>query len=142
MLVLEPSAGAGHIASALRDNKGVVETIEINPKLAEILKLKNFPCEQIDFLKYYKKGFPRIAMNPPFKYDIAHVRHAFDNCLEDGGILVAIMSAGAFFRSGRQEVNFQSWIRESKVLIKKLPSAFLQSDVPTGVEAKLVVLKK
>lgn len=141
--VLEPGAGKGDIASAIRAAGIEPDVIEINGTLREVLELKGFRVVASDFLTY-QETYDRILMNPPFEanQDIRHVRHAFE-LLRPGGRVVAIMGEGAFFRQGREEADFRTWLEEHGGSSEKLPpGSFLQSDRSTGVAARLVVLDK
>jgi len=132
---LEPSAGIGSIAEALR--KHGVNTIaccEIRPSLRDILMEKQFiVLNEPDFLEYHPKTlYDRILMNPPFEnlQDIDHVRHAYD-CLAPGGILVSLMSPAPWFRNIKKAQEFREWLKTlAKVDVVELPSASF-----TGVES-------
>ncbi len=143
--ILEPSAGAGHIAEALRKSfpKAKIECIEWSLSLSEILKEKGFKLLGDDFLAYQGEH-DLIVMNPPFEdgQDIEHVLHAWD-CLKAGGRIVAIMSDGVFSRKDNQAQGFQSWLKVVDGYSEKLPDgSFLKSDVPVNVRTRLVVLDK
>lgn len=103
MTVLEPSAGGGALARAVRDRGGLVACVEIQTGLAhELAHVHGFAdVHCADFLKVSPFALPqydRIVMNPPFDRgrDCDHVRHAYQ-FLKPGGTLVAIMSARAEF---------------------------------------------
>lgn len=144
MRVLEPSAGAGHIADAIREAAPVeLEVIEINPTLRRILELKGHQLVGSDGL-HHTGSYDRILMNPPFErdQDIAHVRHAYA-LLQPGGRLIAIMSEGPFFRDYQQERDFRAWFAEVDGQSDRLPpGTFYQSDRPTGVNTRLVIIDK
>ncbi|MEH2067905.1 MAG: rRNA adenine N-6-methyltransferase family protein [Nostoc sp.] len=144
MKVLEPSAGSGHIADALSKLGCEVDCVEIQPDLAQLLGLKGFKVYSQDFLTF-RRTYSRIAMNPDFKRngDAIHIRHAYDRCLSEGGILVAIASSGIFDRSGRVESDFRDWFYSVGGTAKSLPNdAFKKGDRPTGVSTKLLTLRK
>lgn len=141
MSVLEPSAGAGHIADEVP--KGVDLTcIERNYHLSEILRGKGYKTIYTDFLTWQsEKRFDRILMNPPFENlaDIDHVMKAY-NHLAGAGKMVAIMGAGAFFRNDKKAVAFRAWLAgrgEAEPLPDKI---FLASERPAGVKTYLVRL--
>ncbi|AUB37516.1 Adenine-specific DNA methylase [Nostoc flagelliforme CCNUN1] len=144
MTVLEPSAGSGHIAQALFDLGCEVDCVELDDGLVKLLTLKGFKVYHQDFLTY-RGTYSRIAMNPDFRSngDISHIRHAYDNCLDDGGILVSVCSSGAFFRSTRTETMFRDWVDRIGGVVKTLPKdAFRKGDRPVGVSTELVTLRK
>lgn len=143
--ILEPSAGAGHLAEALRESfpKAKIECIEPNVSLSHLLMKKDFYPIADNFLEYEGKH-DLIVMNPPFEdlQDIDHVLHAFD-CLSDGGRIVAIMSESPFFRQDKKAVAFRQWLDEVGGYSEKLPDgAFLKSERPTGVATRIVILDK
>ncbi len=97
MIVLEPSAGEGAIATAIERAGGVASCVEIRPEAVAKLKSLGMEVVEMDFLKYNttRREFAVILMNPPFSnnQDIQHVTHAL-KLLKPGGTLVAIMSPG------------------------------------------------
>lgn len=141
--VLEPSAGKGSIAEGIRAAGVEPDVIEVNTRLRELLQLKNFRIVAEDFTTFVG-AYDRIVMNPPFDngQDIAHVQHAY-RLLAPGGRLVAVMSAGPFFRSDRKAEAFRAWLGEVGGDDAELPQgSFLSSDRPTGVSTRLVVIDK
>jgi phospholipid N-methyltransferase len=106
MTVLEPSAGTGNIAKAVRAAypDAHLDMVEINHDLCEALKREFEPSTVAchDFLEVSppfcpdsESGFDRILMNPPFSrgQDIEHILHALQ-FLRPGGRLVAICAGG------------------------------------------------
>ncbi len=146
MNVLEPSAGKGNIADAVRAGEPDVKltTIEPSGNLRQILQLKGHNLtEDSDFLRH-QGSYDRIVMNPPFEtlQDIDHVRHAYD-LLKPGGRVVAIMSEGPFFRNDKKATAFRDWLDDMGGTAEKLPEgAFKSSERPTGVATRLVVIDK
>ncbi len=150
MKVLEPSAGDGAIADAIRDNYKVdLTVIELDPKRAAALTRKGYDPTLLrgDFLEFAAgwagciAGFDRIVMNPPFskKQDIAHVRAAYD-LLAPGGRLVAILSAGFGFRQDKATA-------ELRTLVEKWGNWFALPDgsfeeAGTGVNTVLAWVEK
>lgn len=144
MKVLEPSAGKGDIAQALRQAGVEPDVIELQGRLREILTLKGFNLVGSDFLDFQVGGYDRIVGNPPFEdgQDADHVRHAYE-LLRPGGRLVMITSEGLFFRKDRKATEFRTWLKERGGRSEKLPEgAFLKGDRPTGVSARYVVIDK
>lgn len=145
MRVLEPSAGNGNIAEAIRDAGVEPDVAEISSSLREVLEAKGFSVVGQDFMDVDGE-YDAIIMNPPFSdnQDIEHVRHAFD-LLKPGGKLVAIMGEGAFFRGGKTENAFREWIDEQGADVEKLPEGTFTDRTllnTTGANARLVVVKK
>jgi protein-L-isoaspartate O-methyltransferase len=156
MIVLEPSAGIGSIADAIRQRVArmpagpgvLILCCEIVPRLREILKAKGHVLTDVsDFLELPEAGeYDRIVMNPPFErtQDIDHVLHAY-GCLKPGGRLVAIMSAGSFSNGRRKGEEFREWLDGLDSQVAPLPQDAFNgpgSFRQTGVSARLVVIDK
>ena len=147
--VLEPSAGNGNIADAIREAQPNcdLDVCEINPRLAEILKLKghNVVFQYPDFLDMPASPsfrYDRILMNPPFenKADMRHICEAY-NHLNDTGLLVAILSPHFEFAQDRESVDFRIWLEEVGASWDEIPAgAFKQSG--TNVASRLMVIDK
>lgn len=145
--VMEPSAGTGRIVSELLEAQASVYAIEINkdfydkiPENPGLVKHCNdfLQCITADFLPMH-----RIVMNPPFRrqQDIDHVLHAY-KFLEPGGILVAIMSEGTFFRANKKTRDFMTFVHDhSMYTIEAIqPGAFRSSG--TMVSTRILTLWK
>lgn len=146
MRVLEPSAGKGDIAEAVKaiapDAK--IETVEMSHKLQELLKLKGFDVVGSDFMDHTGE-YDRIVMNPPFSkgMDVDHVRHAYA-LLKPGGRIVAIMGEHAFFANDKKSAEFREWL-EDKGESEKLPEgSFKGRDAfnQTGVNSRVVTINR
>jgi hypothetical protein len=145
MTVLEPSAGKGDIAEAVREAGADVRCCERHYSLCEIIEAKGFPVERGDFLELCDNGtrYDRVLMNPPFERgaDAEHVRRAF-KWLKPGGILVAIMSSGTFQRHDRRCQEFRDWLAQQEYTIEQLPAgSFKNGFVQTGVSTELVCIQ-
>jgi len=141
--VLEPSAGGGAICDRIKEYTTNIVAIEKNTSLANILDLKGFNPENINFLDRMPVGsFDKVLMNPPFEnlQDIDHVMHAY-KFLKHGGRLVAIMSPSGFFRSDKKSVGFRAWLSLVGGEVIELPEgSFKESG--TGVNTNLVIIDK
>jgi phospholipid N-methyltransferase len=151
--VLEPSAGLGHITDEILKQHGgqyniYFEVVEINPSLAQALKLKGgdtgtgYVTYNTDFLNFAGE-YDRIIMNPPFEegQDIDHVQHAY-KLLKPGGRIVAIMAANKYNNSSKSK-QFIQWLTEVGGIMEDNPAgAFLSSFRPTGVNTITVVIDK
>jgi predicted RNA methylase len=149
--ILEPEAGNGHLVDAalLQWPNGTVTAIEVNHTLADTLQKKyagnrRVTVQQGDMQDFdLSENYDIVLMNPPFESgaDIDHVRHAF-KALENGGVLVAIMSEGPFFRSDKKATAFRDWLSRFGAYARseKLPDAFKGYGV--GVAARLVVIQR
>jgi predicted RNA methylase len=146
MKVLEPSAGNGNIADAIRAAGVKPDVVEISSSLRELLQAKGYNVVEHNFMDYNEGGYDAIVMNPPFGggADIEHVRHAYD-LLKPGGKIVAIMGEGAFFRSDRKASDFRDWLEEVNGSEEKLPQNTFQDKTlmnTTGVNARIVNITK
>jgi len=143
--VLEPSAGSGNIADAIKEEAPncALWCCEISPSLANILTLKGYSPLQGDFMEEFQpESFDRILMNPPFEIaqDIAHVRRAYD-LLKHGGRLVAIMSPSFQYNSASKFENFRRWLHEVEGEVEPIPAgAFHESG--TDIATVLVEIRK
>lgn len=153
--VLEPSAGLGHLATAIYDAcpDCDLDLIEIQPDLCEALRLKGFEkVQNVDFIQLSNETsfsnldssalYDRIVMNPPFEnlQDIDHVLNAW-NFLKPGGRLVAIMAANKFGNRGKVQ-EFMDFANEYGIMTDNEPGAFLSAFRPTSVNTVTVVLDK
>lgn len=141
--VLEPSAGKGDIADAIREQvpEAKLDTVEQQHRLRQILELKGHNLAGQDFLEHAGQ-YDKIVMNPPFEKgaDVDHVRHAFE-LLKPGGRLVAVMSPHAEFASDKKSTDFRAWVDSLDGTSEKLPEgSFKESG--TGVGTRLVVIDK
>lgn len=147
MTVLEPNAGTGALSSRAADKGGRVTCIEYQGDLA--LQLESDPryasVLAMDFLTLDPSligTFDRIIMNPPFDNgrDVDHVNHAID-FLADGGLLIAIMSAGAEFRSDAKTTDFRTRVEAMGGHFNDLPpGSFKESG--TMVNTVVLTLRK
>lgn len=143
--VLEPSAGKGNIADAIRENHpdNALDVVEWNASLNELLTEKGHNVVGVDFLQHSGE-YDKIIMNPPFEkgQDIGHIRHAY-SLLNDGGRVVCIMSEGPFYRSDKKATEFREWLDSLGGVSEKLPEgSFKASERSTGVNTRLVVIDK
>jgi len=146
MSVLEPSAGKGDIADAIKavEPSSDLSVVEISHQLRDILQAKGYTIAASNFLSY-SGSHDRILMNPPFErgQDIEHVQHAYKQ-LKPGGRLVAIMSEGAFFRTDKKATGFRKWIEEVNGEHEKLPARAFSTKAfrATSVATQLVTINK
>ena len=141
--VLEPSAGAGDIADAIRAQGVTPDVVEVASSLRKILEAKRYNIVGYDFLEYTGGPYDRIVMNPPFEnaQEIDHVLHAF-KLLAPGGRIVSVMSEGPFFRSDKKATAFRDFV-DNYGYSEQLPQgSFLKSRNSTGVNTRIVVIDK
>ena len=142
--VLEPNCGKGDIIDAIRREcpNVTLTAIERNLTLQGVLTAKGYDeiVSYGDFLNHTGQ-YDRIVMNPPFEQsqDVTHIRHAYD-LLAPGGRVVAVASAGPFFRADAKSLAFRSWLDELKHDLEPLPAgafegveAFRQTSVRTAI---------
>jgi len=142
-VVLEPSAGLGHLAEAITEAHpdNMLVCIEINTSLAEALKLKGFDVVNTDFLES-SGSYDKIVVNPPFEnlQDIDHVLHAW-SLLKSGGRIVAIM-AGNKGREAAKVREFMALVDQFGVWEENPVGSFASAFRPTGVNTITVILDK
>jgi len=143
MTVLEPEAGTGRIAKAIR-NAGVEPVcVEYAWDTYEFLRKQGYNVTQSDFLEWTAPHkFDVILMNPPFSNsaDIIHVMWAYMH-LARKGILVAIMSEGAFHGDRKKVANFRAWAEMKGAHSEQLDAqTFKESG--TNVNARLFTLRR
>lgn len=137
---LEPSAGMGQIAAALKDAGLSVDVAEFNHELRELLTEDGYNVIGSDALEV-KGEYHVIAMNPPFERgaDMDHVTYAFKNNLRAGGRLVAVMAAGVKSNSSKKHKAFRELV-EVYGQMTDLPAGSFKPQ--TNVNTVLVVLDK
>jgi predicted RNA methylase len=142
--VLEPSAGIGSLAEAIRDKHPGADLtcVEQNADLVEVLRLKGFETIAGDFLKVSGQVH-RIVMNPPYerRQDAEHVLHAF-SLLAPGGRLVALTSVSLFQADDAKCVAFRQWFDDvGATRFATLEDAFNNSDAfrQTGVTVAVIL---
>jgi len=144
--VLEPSAGTGNIVREIEKTDAAVVAVEIDPRLSNALRdstprVNRRDVRHGDFAELAAGlgSFDAVVMNPPFSQEIDHVRAAF-GLLYEGGVLVAVMSAGVKFRSDAKHAEFRVWA-EARGTIEPLPD---DSFAPSGTSVRtvLVTLRK
>jgi len=150
--LLEPSAGRGAIALAMRDYAqarnahAVIHCCEIDPVFAAFLRSEGLPVVASDFLDYHPaEGYHAILMNPPFRVPgdrlaaITHVEHALDMLLP-GGYLGAITPPGFTFRQDRRSRQFFALVEEHGLWEPLPDDAFVESG--THVKTVLLCMRK
>lgn len=150
LVVLEPSAGTGRIALALDPKDTRLRCVEIQPELAQALRMKlelqgrAGVVRTADFLQMQVQPdlADRVIMNPPFdrQRDIDHVRHAWE-FLKPGGRLVAVMSAGVEFRENKKAITFRKWVDTHGGKFWDLPAGSFEES-GTNVNTCILVMEK
>ncbi len=118
--VLEPSAGEGAIARAVRAVAPAVDItcIEIDTSACVVLRQLGFLVHGGDFMDFWAPGTPTrarplpffdaVVMNPPFTngQDVEHVVHAW-SFVRRGGVLLAIVAPTFATRRGEKWDRFR-----------------------------------
>ena len=117
---LEPSAGTGVLAQAVRANypDAIIDCCEIDEDLQKVLQNQGYPLVATDFLAYQPGAiYDVIVMNPPFSLPgdtmayITHIEHAW-TLLKPGGELHAIAPPGYTFNGSHRARHFFAWVQE------------------------------
>jgi len=144
MTMLEPEAGSGHIADALRQAypQNLLYVVEPVLKLRELLKLKGHTLLAADLMDIQHGEYDRIVMNPPFErqQDLDHVRKAY-SLLAPGGVLVSVMSPSFEFRNDRKSTEFRAWLEEIGATWENLPDGSFKAS-GTGVSTRLLTIER
>lgn len=149
--VLEPSAGKGDLADAVkqriasvqrwsqRDTPPDIDTIEANPDLQHVLKGKGYRVIFDNFLTFSTfKNYDLIVMNPPFADGDKHLAKALELQARGGGI-VCLLNAETLRNPrtyGRQEL--AKALDRYGAEIVYLSGEFEQAERKTDVEVALV----
>lgn len=137
--VLEPEAGSGCIADAVRKVTPNVDCVELNYELRELLELKEHRLIGDDFLELTPRPvYDAVLMNPPFSRECEHIRHAFD-FLKPGGTLAAACSPRVMESSFKKYVEFRDWLAEHTHSIQRLRDVKFEM---TGVFTALLVIHR
>ena len=143
MNVLEPQAGLGHIAIALR-NKGVeCDCFEISPLLQLALTKMGFRVLGADFLSATGTAvYDLVIANPPFSNlgVMRHTLHAMD-FLKPGGRLITLAHHYTLTPSRKDEFFF-SWLKTFNAQIIDLGRPFATGQRKTNIPINLIVLDK
>jgi predicted RNA methylase len=140
MRVLEPSAGSGAIADALRAAGAQVDCIERDPGYASVLTDGGHTVRVADFLAVPPTAeFDRVVMNPPFTrgIDMQHVEHAL-RFLKPDGLVVSVMS-WAITDHTRRIAKFRALVEAKGGSVEAVPKrAFKKSG--TDIDTVLVTI--
>ncbi len=125
--ILEPSAGLGALIDAILELRSDVHVaaIELNYNACQVMRNKYAREVQVTV---YQAGFmegvwrefesvvkySRVIMNPPWSknQDVKHVLYAWDECLADDGILVALVSKGIMWRRDKATRRLRSLVHD------------------------------
>lgn len=145
-MLLEPSAGEGHIVDELVRRELVdrfnIHCMELHPDRAAILRRKGYMVIANDCLWRFGGAYSLIVQNPPFSNhrDIDHLLHHYHNNLAMGGRIISVMSEGAFFNQNNKCGAFRQLLRANGDSVQLPKNAFRESG--TMVRARVVYLDK
>lgn len=150
---LEPSAGRGDIADALKrllmvrayvrdgETGPQVNVCEVSADLRAILASKGHRLIGTDFLSMVAPySFDLIVMNPPFARGAEHVLKAWD-MLSDGGRLASVLSESALERTTGHYARLAQVIQDYGT-VEHIGQPFKGAERQTGVECVIVRLEK
>ncbi len=154
MRILEPSAGTGAFADALRrmqqsmgdEAQWTVDCCEIQPLNRATLQARGHHVVADDFLAYDPGAvYDAVVMNPPFSVPgdktayITHIRHAW-TLLKPFGHLVAITPNGWRYRNDRLHLEFLDFVADYGTFEEVEAGAFSESG--TGIATTVISLRK
>jgi predicted RNA methylase len=150
MLGLDPSAGSGVLAEAMRSKGAIVDVIEVDSRLQTLLFQQGFNLVGDDFLKTEpSKLYDVILMNPPFSslqqkgVDLEHIQRAYRYFLATSGQLVSVVSASMSCRNCPRAQQFRGFLKRIQANVIALPlEIFWSSERPVTVECSLIVTRK
>jgi methylase of polypeptide subunit release factors len=142
--ILEPSAGKGDIADAVKEAwwRCKLRCIEIDENLQSVLQGKGHRVIDSDFLSYsgYDQ-FDLIIGNPPFSEGAEHLLKAID--ILYSGQIVFLLNAETIRKphtNARKEL--EQKLSELDAEIEFIANAFRDAERKTGVEIALVYIRK
>jgi Domain of unknown function (DUF4942) len=144
---LEPSAGRGDLAEAIKGNKWdhnrrYVDCIEQSQELAAILQSKEFPVVGYDFLDYSGVCYyDAIVMNPPFSKGEHHLLKAW-NFMHDGEIVCLLNEETIKNPHTDARKQLAAVIKENGGTVEYLGDCFSSAVRKTDVRVAMVYLKK
>lgn len=137
--VLEPEAGSGAIADAVKKITSHVDCVEFQYDLRELLKLKGHHLIGDDFLELTPRpDYDAVLMNPPFSGECEHILHAYD-FLCPGGTLASVCSARVVDSTFKKYQAFRAWLNEKTHSVQQLRNIKFEM---TGVLSSLLIIHK
>ena len=144
--VLEPSAGRGDIADAMRNlprKELHIDVCECDRSLQNILRSKKYPLCCEDFLSFKPDlKYDVIVMNPPFDNGEKHLLHAIEILRNEGGQVVCLLSSGTLanpFSTSRKMLVQK--IEEYDGSVTHLGPAFIDAERATAVDVDMVYIR-
>ena len=132
--VLEPEAGIGDLADAIRKRTDKVDCIERMYSFREILQLKKHRLISDDLMATQAAPvYDAVIMNPPFSSECEHIRKAFDFVCP-GGKLLAICSNRITWKQQKEYEQFRDWLSQHTHSVMDTPDVkFDHTQTPTVI---------
>ena len=140
---LEPSCGQGHIADEISKSfkNSAITCIEKNRRHCEFMKNKGYNPICADFLEIKPEAkYDVIFMNPPFKDEWEHIKHAH-KFLKENGSLISVASANVLDNATKKGKEFKEWFKEKSGYCYKLPKDSFK-EAGTNVNTVLLIFEK
>jgi hypothetical protein len=141
---LEPSAGKGDIATAIKERdrySASIDCIEASLELAAILIDKDFPVVGHDWLEYAGVCYyDAIVMNPPFSNGDDHLLKAWD--FLHNGEIVCLLNEETINNPHTASRKRLAAIIGQHGTIEFLGDCFSRGERKTGVRVAMIYLKK
>lgn len=141
--ILEPSAGAGHLVTALQNAGAEVIACENDPRLKILTESK---CKLIagDFLTVTPELISHIdyiIMNPPFNADEKHIIHAYEIAPESCQI-IALCNLSTVKNTYSKERQKLRQIIDENGSFEDIGEAFTTAERSTAVKVALIRIRK
>lgn len=137
--VLEPEAGTGSIADAVKEVTPHVDCVEIKYDFRTLLELKGHRLIGDDFLNLAPQPvYDAVLMNPPFSQECEHIRHAYD-FLKPGGTMAAVCSPRISESTFRKYLAFRDWLASQEHSVQRIQG--IKFDM-TGVALNFLVIHR
>ena len=140
---LEPSCGQGHIVDEIHRlfKNSKITCVEKNPNHCEFMRNKGYNPICADFLSLEpKEKYDVILMNPPFKEQMEHIKHAYKFLKQDGH-LISVAMGSVLQNESKKGREFKKWFKENDGYCYKLQeNSFKKSG--TNVNTVLLIFEK
>lgn len=146
--ILEPSAGTGRLARALRSTRdAIVDCCEYNKELAEELKRDGFHVPVRDFFQFQPNapdashlgsGYDYVVAVPPYKdnEDTTHIMHMYRHCKPGGKVISLTLpywTTGIF--SVQRE--FRQWLADKDYRLQ-----FIEDESYVNCPKAIIIINK
>ena len=139
---MEPSAGEGGILDVMRElyPNAKIFCNEKNQDFCDKLKLKGYNPTCKDWMEVEVFPVDFVVMNPPFRYEMDHIKHAYE-FLKPGGQLLSVASNLIIDRDTKKGHEFREWVTSLGGRVHDVPEgSFKESGTP--ISTKILCIKK